>query len=197
MSLWKCCHQAVVTRLLSFQFPTEVFKLAWQLAWHDAGSGVSPVLLPMVLGGEVSMWSDDSVYPAECSGKRTPQFGIKSWLCANSLQRLIANRGCFQLSRTESVLYNRSFDEVFAQSIGGLLWPRGFVAAGAFYRFDPAVNVSSTGFTAKMGAMSAALKQHGALLCPAGCGCGYCTGCDRKPYSDKCNMHGANCSSLI
>ena len=45
-----------------------------------------------------------------------------------------------------SVFYSRALDKAFAESIGGLMWPRGFVAAGSFYRFDATVNVSSDGF---------------------------------------------------
>jgi hypothetical protein len=51
--------------------------------------------------------------------------------------------------------------------------------------------------------MSNTLSDRGSSLCPSGCECSYCSGCGRKPYSDKYTMHsdtpgsfGANCSSV-
>ena len=66
------------------------------------------------------------------------------------------------------------------------MWPRGFVAAGAFYRFDPQTNVSSDAISAQMKRLGARLHKRGSLLCPAGCECGYCAACG-KPYSDAYN----------
>jgi hypothetical protein len=65
------------------------------------------------------MWSDDYVFPAECNAFP---------------DRLPANG---------SVFYQRSLDDAFSRSIGGLMWPRGFVAAGAYYRFNASLNVST------------------------------------------------------
>lgn len=39
----------------------------WSMCHHDPGHGVSPELVSMVLGGSVSMWTDDYVFPAECN----------------------------------------------------------------------------------------------------------------------------------
>ena len=81
---------------------------------------VSTDVLKLVrAGGEVSMWSDDYVFPAECNAfpGRVPANG--------------------------SVFYQRSLDDAFGRSIGGLMWPRGFVAAGAYYRFNASLNVST------------------------------------------------------
>lgn len=66
------------------------------------------------------MWSDDYVFPAECDA-------FPGHAPANG-----------------SVFYRRTLDDSFSRSIGGLMWPRGFVAAGAFYRFNALLNVSST-----------------------------------------------------
>ena len=57
------------------------------------------------------MWSDDYCHPLEC-GAWTNRFGPDK----------LANASC---------LYQRSLDDAFARSIGGITWPRGFVAAGA------------------------------------------------------------------
>jgi hypothetical protein len=66
------------------------------------------------------MWSDDYVFPVECNAfpGRVPANG--------------------------SVFYQRALDDAFSRSIGGLMWPRGFVAAGAYYRFNASLNVSTT-----------------------------------------------------
>ena len=52
--------------------------------------------------------------------------------------------------------------------------------------------------------MSNTMKARGALLCPSGCECSYCSSCGRKPYSDKYTMHsaqpgsfGANCRWVL
>jgi hypothetical protein len=69
-----------------------------------------------VLGGELSAWSDDYCLPLECSAwtNRFPPSEHK-----------LANASC---------LYTRERDDAFARSIAGMVWPRGFVAAGASAR---------------------------------------------------------------
>jgi hypothetical protein len=80
-----------------------------------------------------------------------------------------------------SVLYAREFDVAFGESLAGLVWPRGFVAAGSFYRYDAALNVSSPAFVAAMHGLNAKLRRRGAMTCPPGCRCDYCS--ERCPGS--------------
>jgi hypothetical protein len=104
----------------------------------------------MLLGGEVSLWTDDYVFPAECGA---------------FAGRVPANGSSF---------YSRQYDAAFAKSIGGMLWPRGFVAAGAFYRYAKGLDIKSTAFVSRMTALTQLMQARGGDVCGAGCRCDYC-----------------------
>jgi len=115
----------------------------------------------MLLGGEVSLWTDDYVFPAEC----------------NAFSGRVPANG--------SAFYARSQDDAFAKSIGGMLWPRGFVAAGAFYRYNADLNVSSDAFAEKIGTLTELINARGGDACGPGCRCGYCSQqCGATPPHD-------------
>jgi hexosaminidase len=149
----------------------------WVVNHVDIGKGaMCPADRALLLGGAVSMWTDDYVFPAECDAYagRVPANG--------------------------SILYARQYDNAFSHSVAGLMWPRGFVAAGSFYRFDPTLNVSSPQFVAKMDQLNDQLRTRGSWTCAPGCRCDYCSErCPGKPlrqygnYSIQANNPG-NCS---
>jgi hypothetical protein len=125
-----------------------------------------------VLGGEMSVWTDDYV-KREC-GAHGSSLGL-------------ANASCF---------YDRSMDVGYEESIGGLVWPRGIVAAGAFYNYDAALNASSAGFVERIHAMNDQLKQRGSFVCPSLETCSYVgAGNVLYPGVDKDKLDGYSCKN--
>lgn len=122
----------------------------WDACWLEPGGGAAGDARDRVLGGEVSVWTDDYAYPQECG----------AWGETGNL----ANASC---------LYYREFDGAYASSIGGITWPRGFVAAGAFYNFDASVNVSSPEFTQRIYDFNDDVQSRGSLVCSSGKVCDY------------------------
>lgn len=150
----------------------------WVSSYVDIGKGAMTAAdRALLLGGAVSMWTDDYVFPAECDAyaDRVPANG--------------------------SILYGRKYDHAFGQSLAGLMWPRGFVAAGSFYRFDPTLNVSAPQFVERMERLNTQLRARGSWTCAPGCRCDYCSErCPGKPlrlygdYSIQAANPG-NCSA--
>jgi hypothetical protein len=119
----------------------------WAMAWRRPGGGKTPQATNgTVLGGEVSMWTDDYCDTLECG----------AWQNRFPPSKL-ANASC---------LYTRDTDDAFAKSIGGLTWPRGFVAAGAYWGFDylptgPASSDSATSGSATSGSATSGSAATG------------------------------------
>jgi len=124
--------------------------LGWDACWLRPGADAAGDAAARVLGGEVSVWTDDYAYPQECG----------AWGETGSL----ANASC---------LYYRDFDDAYASSIGGITWPRGFVAAGAFWNFDEAVNVSSVEYTEMIYDFNDQVQERGGRVCSSGKVCDY------------------------
>merc|ERR1712039_353216 len=80
-----------------------------------------------------------------------------------------------------AALFPPSRDEEFAKSIGGMMWPRGFVAAQAFWHYDGAKDPASDDFIANIWAINDKVAAQGGLVCPTNCSCDQLTACG-KPY---------------
>jgi len=110
----------------------------------------------LLLGGEMSMWSDTYCYIDQCgSAQGSPPVG--------------------------HALFAPSRDTEFGQSIGGMIWPRGFVGAAAFWNFDNSTDPASPDFVASIYKLSDSLAARGSLVCPTNCSCDQLTACG-KPY---------------
>ena len=72
-------------------------------------------------------------------------------------------------------------DAEFGRSIGGMIWPRGFVAAAAFWNFDASSDPSSAPFAAAIWELNDKLAAAGSLTCPSNCSCDQLTACG-QPY---------------
>ena len=142
----------------------------YAMAWRRPGGDGMPATgaqasAAAVLGGEVSMWSDDYCSPLEC--------GAWSNRFPPSLHYL-ANASC---------LYTRARDVAFARSIAGVAWPRGLVAAGAFWGYDylpSSVSAQSPTFGAAIDTLTRRLHDRGLHACRAGCACDYLSECGQR-----------------
>jgi hexosaminidase len=115
----------------------------------------------LLLGGEVAMWSDNYCYAAQCHPGAT-------------------SGGAPMKAPVAAALYPPTADAAFAASIAGMLWPRGAAAAGAFYRYDAALQGDR--FDGAIQAFNDnVLRDRGIGSCPTGCACDELSMCG-TPY---------------
>ena len=125
-----------------------------------------------VLGGEFALWTDDYAYPGECGAHGT---------------MVPANASCMMA---------RSLDDAFRASLSGLAWPRGLVAAAAFYNFDASLDAASANFTSSVYAFNDQLAARGFRVCASGAVCSYVSE-DDVLYPGIDDVEGYNCSAQI
>ena len=83
-------------------------------------------------------------------------------------------------------LYPPSADTEFGESIGGMIWPRGYVGAASFWNFDNSTDVTSAAYQASIYKMNDMLAKRGSLVCPskdsagAPCKCDQLTACGKS-----------------
>lgn len=65
-------------------------------------------------------------------------------------------------------LYNPIYDMQFGQSIGGMIWPRGYIGAAAFWNYQPHVDPNDITFLERWNAFNDVLIARGSLSCPTG-----------------------------
>ncbi|XP_065890775.1 beta-hexosaminidase subunit beta-like [Dysidea avara] len=121
-------------------------KPDFDLCWYDIGPNFDKEQLEMLLGGEMSMWTDNYCRSHECldDGKTPP---VASWM------------------------YDKKYNDVFMQSVGGMIWPRGIAAAGSFWHYSEDVDSKSPGFLLTMFSQNSRMAKRGVLVCPSGCAC--------------------------
>jgi len=153
-------HRAVVANGSSLYFTISApgGPAGWDMLWYDIGFDVPVPERELLLGGEMSMWTDTYCSPREC--------------------------GAMPAYHTEKggALYNRSLDAEYAKSLGGMIWPRGYVGAGAFWGYNSTANASSPAFVASIWRINDVLAARGSLVCPSYCTCDQMTACG-KPYT--------------
>jgi hypothetical protein len=123
----------------------------------DIGFDVPESEKGLLLGGEMSMWTDTYCSPRECG----------------AMPNYHKEKG--------GTLYSRIQDEAYGRSLGGMIWPRGFVGAGAFWNWNASVDPGSDEFVGRIWALNEALGRRGSLVCPSNCSCDQMTACG-KPY---------------
>ena len=101
--------------------PAGQYPQGWKSFWYGIGAGLSPAQLPMLLGGEMSMWTDTYCYISQCgaSGGSKP---------------------------VGAQLFPPEMDLPWSASVAGMIWPRGFVGAAAFWNFNASEDSQSADF---------------------------------------------------
>ena len=127
----------------------------WKPCWYDISTGVPKGELPLLLGGEMSMWSDTYCYTGQCGASSGTPPGAK--------------------------LFPPERDDEFSKSIGGMIFPRGFVGAAAFWNYNATADPSSTAFVDAIWKLNDQLAARGSYTCPSKCDCDQLTACG-KPY---------------
>lgn len=95
----------------------------WTNLWQDIGQQVPAENKSMLLGGETSMWTDDFCYEEQCGA-----FGPGHPAPAGA------------------PLFPAEQDAAFEEVVLSIVFPRAIIGAGAFYGFDPSINISSPDF---------------------------------------------------
>ena len=152
-------HRAVVCNTsMYFTVPMAGSPSNWGDVWLDIGLGVpAEQKKSLLLGGEMTAWTDTYCNPRECGAMHEyhPEKGAE--------------------------LFNRTRDAEYARSYGGMIWPRGFVGAAAFWNYNASVDPQSAEFVQEIWSTNDALARRGSLVCPSNCSCDEMTACG-KPY---------------
>eukprot|EP01116_Phalansterium_solitarium_P023041 TRINITY_DN7870_c0_g1_i2.p1 TRINITY_DN7870_c0_g1~~TRINITY_DN7870_c0_g1_i2.p1 ORF type:complete len:667 (+),score=271.44 TRINITY_DN7870_c0_g1_i2:146-2146(+) len=139
-----------------FTTPAPGGPSGWAPCWYDISTGLNASQVPMLLGGEMSMWSDTYCYIEQCGAFQGPP-------------------------PVASVLFSPEYDTEFSESIGGMIWPRGYVAAASFWNYNASVNPASPEFVSAVWQLNDQLAARGALVCPSNCSCDQLSACG-TPY---------------
>merc|ERR1712107_697733 len=125
-------------------------------AWVSLGGEWPPNgSRPLLLGGEIAMWTDPYCQIRDCvfPGKAPREGGP---------------------------MFSRERDAKFGQSVASMLWPRGHLAAGSFWHFDPALSESDVREMAMI-RHNDLVARRGGVVCPSNCSCNITHRCD-VPY---------------
>jgi hexosaminidase len=133
----------------------------WTPCWNDIGLGVPENAKHLLLGGEISMWSDTYCFSDQCGA-----FGPDKPVPVGS------------------ALFDPKYDAEFSKSIGGMIWPRGFVAANAFWHYNASISASSPDFVVGIYNVNDEITSRGLPTCPSKCDCDQLTACG-NPYIKK------------
>ena len=136
--------------------PSSPYPKGWESFYANIAASLTPAQLPMLLGGEMSMWTDRYCYIDQCG--------------ASSGARPIGAQ-----------LFPPATDLAFAASVGGMMFPRAFVGAAAFWNFDPSTNSQDPAFVDAIWALNDAVTAAGGQTCPTRCDCDELTACG-APY---------------
>lgn len=157
-------RQAVESASDHFYFtsPGPAGPAGWSKCHYAIDTGVPSDEKKLLLGGEMSMWSDTYCDISQCG----------------------ASSGALPVGHE---LFYPKHDAEFGKSIGGMIWPRGYVGAASFWNFDNSTDVTSAAYQASIYKMNDMLAKRGSLVCPskdssgAPCKCDQLTACG-KPY---------------
>lgn len=129
-------------------------ELPYSNMWIDLSVNISAKNMYRLLGGEFSMWSNSYCY-------------IKN---------------CYQTNGTKPVahwMYDRKEDHAFASSVTAIIWPRGIVAAGAFWNFQLSLLPDSIEFLSRYHTANRHLISRGIGSCPSECRCDELSQCGK------------------
>jgi len=151
-------HRAIESKNSAFYFTSAApgGPDGWKRCWYDIATNVNSTGKPLLLGGEMSMWTDTYCITDQCG----------------------AAQGKAPVGHS---LFAPDTDSRFSRSLGGMIWPRGYVAAAAFWNYDSKVDPTSPGFVSAIWSLNDKLAARGAFVCPTNCSCDQLSACG-KPY---------------
>ena len=126
----------------------------WSRCYWDISEGMPAPQKPLLLGGEMSMWTDTYCYINQCQSAGNP---------------------------VGHQLFPPEQDAAFQKSVGGMIWPRGFVAAASYWNWVNGTDSSSPAFVELIWKLNDALQARNLSTCPTNCSCDQTSACG-KPY---------------
>lgn len=78
-------------------------------------------------------------------------------------------------------LFDPAFDKEWGQSVAGMIWPRGYVAAASFWNYNKTSDPTSVEFTSAIWRLNDQLIARGSWSCPTNCSCDQLSACG-NPY---------------
>ena len=138
-----------------FTHPAPGGPTGWARCWYDIATGLPHSEAHLLLGGEISMWTDTYCDTGQCGASTGTPVG--------------------------AALFPPERDAEFGASIGGMIFPRGFVAAAAFWSFNATADPASDTFVASVWRLNDHLTKRGSKTCPTRCDCDQLTACG-VPY---------------
>lgn len=145
-------------------------------SWCDPAEGLSGKQRRLVLGGGLSLWSDNyCAGVAECGGWRfCPGFASAS--------------SCVYPADAGGLGWMQSADEdeAFMKSAGALLFPRANIAAGSMWNYKSSLPFTSSEFRLRTASLAASQshRKAGVDACPSICYCDFVQRC-AIPYQPK------------
>ena len=152
-------RKAVESKYEWFYFhdpPQSEYPKGWDPCWNDIAENINETSRHLLLGGEMSMWGDSYAKTDRCDPNAGP-------VAASSL-------------------FPPEKNEEFGISVGGMIWPRGYVGAGAFWGYDSSIDSQTTEFEDMIWKLNDKVIERGGKVCPTKCFCDYLTQCG-KPIS--------------
>ena len=136
--------------------PAAPYPGGWKSFWYDITTGMRPDSVPSLLGGEMSMWTDTYCFSAQCGAYHggTP---------------------------VGAPLFPPEMDAPWGKSVGGMMFPRGYVGASSFWNYNASQDSQSPDFVAAVWDLNDRMVTAGALTCPTKCQCDQLTACG-APY---------------
>ena len=110
----------------------------------------------MLLGGEMSMWTDTYCYIDQCG----------------------AYNGATPVG---APLFGPAMDKPWGRSVGGMMFPRGFVGAASFWNYNASWSSQDPAFVQGVWAVNDEITKNGGSTCPTKCACDQLSACG-KPY---------------
>ena len=136
----------------------QLYDQPWESYWVDIASGLNATQRTLLHGGVVSAWGDEYCYVAYC-------LHLDQFPAAHAL-------------------FPPSADDLFHQSIIGVVFPRTAVAAGSFWNY--AASAAADDVASAVDVLNARLAGRGLPTCPQDCGCDAATRCGQQ-YANETN----------
>lgn len=125
-------------------FRPQIDDETWSYCHHDIAEGIPVAQRHLLMGGQLSFWTDKYVYAMQCGTHMGPP-------------------------PVAHYLYSPSQDEGFAKSFGGMVWPRGFVGAASLWNYQAERNDLADKYPVHK--ISAEMARRGTHVCPKDCSC--------------------------
>ena len=80
-----------------------------------------------------------------------------------------------------AALYARARDAEYGRSLGGMIWPRGYVGAAALWNYNASTDPGAGSFVDGIWSVNDGLQKRGSHVCPSRCSCNQTAACG-TPY---------------